>query len=140
MMLELALVVFASSVAVFFSNEISAALKKAGAVPGVKLLFPLFVASWLIEKFQDWGYWLLIMFQAISYRLIQHLSSIIPFQVGSMHFARITYLFLLACLPAWVFWIIAKRKGLDQPRPLSYKLGVVLWVLAAVLLSISEAP
>ena len=135
MMLKLALVVFGCSFTVFFSDEIKAAVKKAGAVPGVKLLVPLLVASWLIEKYQDWGYWLLILFQALSQRLIYRLTVIIPFHLDSI--AWIIYLFLLASLPVWVFWAMAKRKGIDQPRPLSYKVGIVLWVLAAILLAIN---
>ncbi len=137
MIYTLALVVFGSSIAVFFSEELSGLLKKIGKFPGVKLLFPLLVASWLIEKYQDWGHWLLIQSQAMSYHFVEQLSHLAPFQMGSLPFSQILYLFVLAGLPVWIFWLIGKYKGIDKdgPRPLAYLVGVVLWLVAAILLT-----
>lgn len=136
MIYTLALVVFCSSIAVFFSDELSALLKKISKFPGVKLLIPLLFASWLIEKYQDWGRWLLIQVQALSFKLVETSSHIVSFQAGAVSFFRVLYLFVLAGLPVWFFWLMAKYKGntKKEPRPLAYRVAVVLWLVAAFLL------
>lgn len=136
MIVSLALVVFGSSIAVFFSEEIQRMFKKIIAIPGAKLLVPLIALSLLVEIYQEYGSWLLIAFKAIIEQGLLTLVSMLPFQVIALPMLKAAYLILLACLPVWVFWLIAKRKGIEESWPTPYRVGVMLWTLAAVLLTV----
>ena len=136
MMLKLALIVFFTSIVAFFAQEFGRMFKKIFAIPGVLLLAPLAVASWLIEVYEDWGIWLLSMFQAEIHQFIHKLSTFVPFETGSISFVRIIYLLLIASIPVWVSRLIALRKGRCPPQSFTYWLGLVLWIIAVILLTV----
>lgn len=137
MLVSLALVVFGSSIAVFFSNEWHALFKKVFAIPGVKLFMPLLIVSCFIEKYALNEYWLLTGLQALITHFIRFCAAVLPFQTGALHISKIIYLFLFACLPAWILCFREKRKELDPMWPKPYRIGVALWVILAFLLTIN---
>lgn len=135
MLISLAVVVFASSIAVFFSDEWTALYKKMIVIPGVKLLVPLIILSIFVEKYQSGGYGVLLWFSAVFSQSVLLLTKLVPFKTGAIPVAKIIYLCLLACLPAWIFWLMARRKGIVDVWSTPYRLGVALWILAAILLT-----
>lgn len=137
MMLKLALVVLSASVFVFFSQEFVRLLTRLGAIPGVKLLVPLALASWLIEAFESWGLWLLLWCRALIDQVIYALISLLPFKMAALSLGRILFLFLLAGAPLWIAHFRAKKKGIKQPRFFSQRFAMVLWVFGAILLSVA---
>ena len=137
MMLKLALVVLSASIFVFFSQEFVRLLTRLGAIPGVKLLVPLALASWLIEAFESWGLWLLLWCRAFIDQVIHTLTSLFPFKMAAFTVGRILFLFILACGPIWVAHLRAQKKGIKQPQLFSQRAGMVLWVFGAILLSVA---
>ena len=133
----LALVVFCSSIVAFFSQEFSKMFKKIFAIPGVLLLAPLALASWLIEIYEDWGAWLLLWIQAGLHQFLHKLSVLVPFESHSLSFFRIVYLFLIASLPVWISRLMALRKGYRAPQTSTYWVGLILWIIAAILLTVA---
>jgi len=137
MIVTLTLLVFCSSIIAFFSQEFLRMFKKLFSIPGVKLLLPLAVASLLIEMHEDFGFWVLTWGQLQLHRIINALAGLLPFETGSVLLVRIVFLFCLAILPVLVYRFGVKKKGRAQPDDVSYWSGLVLWIIAAILLTVS---
>ncbi len=132
--LSLTIIVFISAIVLAFSQEFTRAVKKALAIPAVKLLIPLALASLLIELYEEWGRWLLLLWRADFHELTQKAAQLLPFQAGALQLSRVVALFILAGLPTWIFWLRAKRKGLYSLPMFSYYIGAMLWIIAVFLL------
>lgn len=137
MLITIALLVLCSSIVVFFSQEFIGLFKKIFSIPGVKLLFPLILASWLIEVYEDWGYWLLLKCQALLHQFVYQLTTLLPFETAAISVTRIIFLFLFASLPIWFFHLRAKQTKRRHPQPSILWLSLTLWIVAATLLSVT---
>jgi hypothetical protein len=135
MLISLVLVVFGASIAIFFADEWARLFARIWRIPGSRLLLPLAVVSWLIEKYEDWGHWFLIWCQARIQWFEHQIQALLPFQVGSSHLIRITSLFLSATMPVWFFHYLAKRQG-PFMQSNAYRLGVAIWVVMALILTV----
>ncbi len=102
------------------------------------MIVPLLIASWVIIIYEEWGHWLLIHCQLALYELVHQIHALVPFENGSLHFAKIIYLFLVASLPMWISELSALRKAESETQTPRYWIGLVLWVFAAVLLTLSS--
>ena len=131
MLLSLTLIVVVSSILVFFSEEWTRLGIKIFNVPGVKLLLPLILASWVMAQTEDWGSWLLIRCQAGLHRSEQSLSQILSWPV-----ARTLHLTLLASAPGLIAWLRFRGKTFPFHQQQVFFFGLVLWLLLAVLLSV----
>lgn len=140
MIVTIALIVFLSSIAAFFAQEFGRMLKKFFSIPGMKLFVPLLLASWLIVVYEEWGRWLLFRSQTALHHLVLRMHALVPYETGSLHAAKIFYLFLVATLPIWIFELAALRKGSRKRQPPTYWIGLVLWLIAAILLTLSTVP
>ncbi len=136
MLLTFTGIVFFASIFLIFSQEFIRSGKKIAAIPGVKLLVPLVMLSWLIEAYEDWGLWLLLWAQAVFHQCIQSMTDLLPFQSGGLHLVRIMTIFLLACLPSWVFWLRAKWKDSYKLQPCADYFGLAIWITVVFLLII----
>ncbi len=140
MIVTLAIVVFCTSIAAFFAQEFGRVFKKMFAIPGVKLVVPLVMASWCIEIYEEWGLWLLLRIQGWLHQFVHQLHALIPFEQGSLPFTKIVYLFFVASLPIWIFQLANVRKWHRKRPPHTYWTGLVLWIIAAILLTLSSVP
>ena len=138
MMLTIALLVFATSIAAFFAQEFGRLFKKIFAIPGVKLLVPLALASWLISAFESWGYWLLIRMKAGLHHTEDFIAAFLPFEMIRISIVRIIFLVLFANVPIWVSWYFEKRRGHYEPKFSSFCIGYMLWILASILLIVPK--
>ena len=137
MMLVLALAMLGMSIAVIFSQEFVRIFKKIASIPGVTLLVPLAFASWFIELYEDWGHWLLLRWRVFIDQGLHAVALALPFGKASHSFARILFLFLLATVPVWLARLVAKKRGIKRPLTQSYRVGLVLWVIAVIVLSVA---
>ena len=133
----ISLVVFCASIAVFFAQEFGRVFKKILAIPGAKLLLPLFLASSLIIIYEEIGHWLLLRVQITLHQLIFKLDTVVPFETGSISLTRIISLFIIGSLPIWVSHWSALSKKNQEPHAGTYWIGLVLWIFAAVLLTVA---
>ena len=137
MLVTIALVVFFASIASFFAPEFGRVFKKIFAIPGAKLLIPLVVASGFIVIYEEAGHWLLIRFQIMLHQWVIKLDTLIPFEAGSLSIARIISLFIIASLPIWIARGSAIRKKRLEPHTGTYWIGLVLWIIGAILLTVA---
>lgn len=137
MLITIALVVLMASIACFFAPEFGRLFKKVFAIPGAKLLIPLFMASWLIVLYEEFGHWLLIHFQIMLHRWVSRLDALLPFETASISIARIISLFLIASMPIWIARGSAFRKKLLAPHRGTYWIGLMLWIIGAILLTLA---
>lgn len=137
MLVTFAIVVFLSSIVVFFADEFGGYLKKILAIPGAKLLLPLVLASFFVEIYEGLGLWLLARCQVFIHQLIYQCAKVLPFEKVSITVARIVYLFLVASLPLWIFRFRAMRRGQRKPQHFAYYLALLLWMVATILLTVA---
>ena len=137
-----AFIVLGLAIVAFFSQECIRVCKKITSIPGAKLLLPLAFASWMLEEYEDWGGWLLVKFQAVLHQTIHFFSTLLPFEFerGKISLIRIIFLFLLACLPVWLpVWLHrlkAIRSGQRNPETITYRVGLLLWIIAVIMLTV----
>ncbi len=135
MYLTVALIVLSASIIVFFSSEFAGMYKKVWAIPGVKLIVPLAIASCVIEAYEPFELWLLLKTKAFFHANIQALSAHFSVRLQVVH---ILQLFLLATLPVWIIRAWEIKKKIPVVRPVTWGIGLTLWVLAAVTLTIYQ--
>jgi hypothetical protein len=137
MLLTLALIVLCSAIIVFFSDEFAGLIKKFFSIPGFKLVIPLIFASLLIEAYEDWGLWLLLWFQKGIHQVVYKFATFMPFETGAVLIVRILFLFLAASVPLWISNLRAKRLGRRYPDSFTFWLGLTLWLIAIILLTVA---
>ena len=137
MLFTLALLVFCSAIFVFFLDEFKGLLKKIFSIPGFKLVIPLIIASLVIEAYEAWGQWLLLWFQKGLHQILYKFASFMPFEMGAVLVVRILFLLAAAMLPVGISHFRAKRQGRRQPESFTFWLGLTLWLIAIILLTVA---
>ena len=137
MLLTLALLVFCSAIFVIFLDEFTGLLKKFFSIPGFKLVIPLIIASLIIEIYEEWGQWLLLWFQKGLHQIVYKFATFMPFEMGAVLIVRILFLFVAAMLPIGISHFRAKRQGCRQPESFTFWLGLTLWLIAIILLTVA---
>lgn len=139
MYITVMLIALSAAILVFFSQEFSQMFRAIFAIPGVKLLLPLFLVSWLVEDHEAWGLWFLLRIKDMLHAAFYFLSGIFPGKPTVMlRLLHVMYLFVLAGAPLWLSYIWAKNKQLNQDElwPASHQFGMVLWIIFAILLTL----
>lgn len=133
MILTIALVVLFAAIVVFFSQEFTNFFKKLASIPGVLLLVPLLIASWVVEVYEAWGHWFIIITEALLHQAAAGLSALLPFEKGALTVVYVSLLFLFAGMPVWLTQIKNIKKGGRKPE-LAYWIGAMLWIIGVILI------
>jgi hypothetical protein len=133
-MSTIALVVFACAIVVFFSKEFGNSIKKIMSIPGMKLILPLLLVTYLLVFFEPEVLWCLTKLQAMLLLLTQNLASILPFENMANATANLLVLMSLALLPVLAVNIWYKRKTY-YPLPYAGLIITLIWIFVAVLLA-----
>ncbi|AHE66435.1 hypothetical protein [Legionella oakridgensis] len=136
MLFTLALIILGATVVVFFSQEFAGVFKKIFAIPGVKLFMPLAFVSWLIDSFEPWVFWLLLKCKEGLLYLIYQFAEWMPWKKNAVALAQILILFLLPMIAMGILFLWAKFKKMHEPWPYTYDIGVVLWIISFILLTV----
>ena len=131
-----ALVVLSTSIFIIFLDEFMRLFERFFALPGVKLLFPLLLASTIVEIFEHLERWILIHLKILMHQTVHQLATFLPFKTGAEVFTEIVFLFLWVSIPIWFLFWHTKQKVEWHPQTYQWIIGVTIWVIAAVLLSI----
>ena len=135
MILVIALIVCVTAVSLLFMQELLGIFKKVVSIPGVALLGPLLLASWIIEAYADWLEWLRWVCHNESRNMLERVVATLPFQTVALHVLKIMFLCLFAFIPVFVIWAIERYKGRYKlPRIASY-ISIVTWIIAVFLLN-----
>lgn len=129
-------IVLTAAIVVFFSQEFGRFFKKIFAIPGAKLIIPLVIASWIIEYYEGWGLWLLWYYKKGLHYILRHTAAYFSWSAWALSFVHILQLFILASLPVWIAYAVAKSKGLYERWPYTYHVGISCWIITAVLLTV----
>jgi hypothetical protein len=136
-MLTILLVVLWVGFLICFSQEFLNLIRKVMSVPGFKVTLPLLLASWVISLYEDWGQWLILKVQILLHQFIYQLSTLMPFETRNVLFLRIVFLFLLAGTPLWYSRCRIKFSKRRLAASSMYKLGLFLWIVAAMLIVVA---
>jgi hypothetical protein len=134
MLLTLALVVLLASCVAFFSKELMNVGNKIHAIPGLKLLLPLLLASLFIELFEDWARLLFFWSQTLVHRFLAAIAAVLPFKSWNIAIVHIAALFIFSCSPLWLRKYRERRTGQRRPPDATHRLAAILWVVASILL------
>jgi len=137
LVLSLTLMIFFSSLVLYFSKEIAKFLNFFGVIPGVKLVIPLAIVSWIILRYEFWVNWLLSRLQAVFDKTLNALASFLPYENVAILLLRILFLYSIANLPLWIYKLHARKKAHCIPPSIStHWMGLFLFILFSMLLSI----
>lgn len=136
-MLVMALLVLGTAIVVFFSQEFADAIKKFFSIPGMKLFIPLIIVSWVYERYEPWVLWCLLYIQKALHRLTHHVAGTLPFPNWAITHAKIVTLVVFAIAPIGLCYTLTRLKGLREPNPAGYLIGIILWMVAAILFVVS---
>ena len=136
MFLTLTLIVVIASICMFFSQEFASLFNKIANIPGVKLLAPLVLASWVIERYENWVLWSLLKLKGWFHYVILELAKFLPFEMAAISVTHALHIFLLTILPMLVLHIVAKTKPRYELWPHTYLLGMMTWITLVILLSV----
>ncbi len=127
------LVILGCTIAVFFSQEFVAGFKKIFAIPGMKLLLPITLATMLIVYYEAWVLWSLLGAKNTLNSSATVLASSLPFQQHADLIANILLLLILPVLPLVARVLSSKKKPIHDLRPYYVTIGI-LWFLVLALL------
>ena len=135
MILTIGLFVCVTAVSLLFLQEIIQIFKKIVAIPGVVLLVPLLLASWIIEAYTTLWEWIGWTAQADIQTLLKQTAALLPFQMGSLNLIKVVLLTSLAFLPMCVAWGISRYNGRYTLPRIAYGLSLVIWIIAIFLVN-----
>ncbi len=132
----LVLVILSATIVVFFSQEFAGMFKRILAIRGFKLLLPLAVVSLIVEYYQDWGILLLLFYKDYLHIFMHYTAGLLPFETVAISVIHIVYLLLIPSLTMLVFYGWSWHKRRPKPWPHTHQLALILWIIAAVLLTV----
>lgn len=131
MLLTVAMVVFFSSIILFFSDEFGRFFKKIFAIPGVTLFVPLLLASAFIVHFEAWILWGLLYIKFLMHVLINFLASLLPF-AQSARIAAIIIVYFFTAGSLWTYYLW-HNKRYAKPYTSSWLAFLTLWSFIVIL-------
>lgn len=129
----MAIFVLSITILLFFAKEFSELFKKIISIPGVILIVPLFLVSLLVEAYEPFFLWLLLQFKKGLHSFLQMVSQSIPIHPKMAH---IILLVLCGIVPFLILRTWEKINKITFIRSVTYITGVIVWITAAVLLTI----
>ncbi|KTC71717.1 hypothetical protein Lbir_1572 [Legionella birminghamensis] len=135
MLLTLALVVLCSAIIVFFAEEFGGVFKKIFALPGVKLILPLLIASFIVAAYEDWIVWILLANKYVFHSAMSYIASLFPFQQFAAETVQILFLLFLTLFPPFIFITLRKRKTV-VPFRYTWLICLVLWLFFSILFTV----
>ncbi|KTC65437.1 Uncharacterised protein (plasmid) [Legionella adelaidensis] len=138
MYLTILLVVCASAIVVFFSQEFGNLFKRIFSIPGFKLFVPLILASWLVEYYEELGVKILLWIKIYLHDFMNWIDNLSPIEKNSMLFTHILHLFLFGILPVLILLLVAKAKKRYEPLAHTYVIGMAFWLTFAILLTVHK--
>lgn len=132
----LALVIIGFAIAVFFSQEFAKLFKKIFAVPGMRLVLPLFLLTTLIVYYEEIVFLGLSFIQSNFHAFSRKLAAMLPFNKAALALVKIFLLVIFSLIPVLglTYWM---RKKMHQPFNYSYLTSSLIWIFCAILLTIS---
>jgi len=134
MSVNLSMFVIGTAIFLFFLQEFAGIYKKTISVPGVKLLAPLFLASWFVENNSSFILWLLLQCKEIIFFLLGKSNILVS---ANQNIIKIIELFLLPIIPFLAFLIWEKKRKIHTIRPFTYIATLIIWLFAATILTLA---
>jgi hypothetical protein len=135
MLFTLTLVIFLSSILVFFSEEFIKSFKKIWSIKGVKLFLPLFAVSWIITTYEFWFLWGMFYVYEFFHDTLIFLVKIMPFKYGATSVALVILLTLLSVVPVLIIDFFTRKKTYT-PYKYTYVTSAMIWIFGVVILVI----
>ena len=136
MLTVFAILILIAGFIVFFLDEISRLWKKIFLIPGMKILLPLFAASFLIEASGEWSLWLLLRIMTLTNQLIVSLASFFPNYSYANTLFHIILLSLIGVLPIWIAKLKPKASNYHYLHLQTDYVVLLVWTVLAVLMTV----
>lgn len=137
MLVTMTLIILSAATLVFFAEEFASAVKRLFAIPGVKLLLPLILVSYLLSGEPE----VLSLLRALRDffdLLSQGMASFLPEYSILRMACQVLALWLLTSLPVWIADAWTWRKTF-KPFPYKGIFEAMLWLLWAILFVLPES-
>lgn len=131
MFLTFALLVFSTSILVFFTDEFVRFFDKIFAIKGAKLFLPLFLASYLFYNFDYFFLWLSYCGRDFLANIVEFFLRFMPVSVVTLPTILIVLITLISLLPVFLMDQFIRRK-----HPMGYQYP---YLTSTVLLLITSA-
>lgn len=132
-MTTIALVVFIFAIAVFFAKEFSNIIKKIMAIPGMKLVLPLLLATLFIVFFQPEAFWCLTKIQFFVLTIRDKIAGLLAFKALGVYLASLITLMGLTFLPVAAINYWYQRKTFHGYLYTELTLALI-WIFIALML------
>ena len=137
MLATLAIVVFFSSIVVFFSSELMSTVKAIAKNRFFQIVSPLILASWFVISYQHKFLWFLVTFRIDLFYISYFLNKILPSIHSPLLLSRIIDLFVLSVLLIGVADIIEKFwKKITNLRIIALYISPFIWLITAFLYAV----
>jgi hypothetical protein len=136
MSMILALVVLCTAILAFFLQEFTHLFKKICSIPGAKILLPLFFVSLAVEHYRLWIWKIFFSLQNLLGAIISKLALILPGGKISIIMARALILLFVIFFPLPFAYFNARRKMTVSSRYWVTIVGIWLWVIFVILMSL----
>lgn len=133
MLITLTVVVLLSAIALLFTHELSAYIKNWIKIPGVLLIVPLLLISYIVDEFSPVFAWYLHKIQRLMAGLVQFLVVYLPDVLAYEILIKIALFSIFIVLSLWVYpHLSSKRRRLKSygVNPLGF---AALWLFIAIL-------
>lgn len=136
MLTVFAILILIAGIIVFFLDEVSRLWKKIFLIPGMKILLPLFAASFLIEASGEWSLWLLLRIMTLTNQFIAFLASFFPNCSYANTLFHIILLSLIGVLPIWIAKLKPKTSNYHYLHLQTDYMVFLVWTVLAVLMTV----
>src|SRR5215216_6268406 len=133
MNLIIAIVLISGTITIMFSQEFTTGFRKIFAIPGMRLLLPLFVMSYLLLAYKgliNLGLEELELFMA---DFIGFLKRMLPFEKGGDVFIKVGLLSFIALIPQSMM-TYKKIRNIPSTFQYAWLLSLVSWIFLLYLL------
>lgn len=135
----IALIVLCAAIFVMFNEELQSFAKKLYESKKVRLLAPLFIASFMVLYFEVELYKCLIAMRIFAFSVIYYFSKLVHIPLGILILEKTLFLSLIAFIPIILAKLLEKVSFFSNYNIvyLSKNANVFLWVIFAVLIVVS---
>ena len=126
-----------AGILIFFAEEWIACIKKIFAIPGTKLIIPLFITNYFFVTHEHMILWILLAMAYGFYDTYHFLISLYSSNKLILFIGQVMTLLLMTVLPVYALNIVRAIKKLEIYH-YTWLISIMIWLLWVVLLITNE--
>jgi hypothetical protein len=134
MSITVTLIIFFAAIVLAFLSEFTSLFQKLKTIPGMMVMVPLLIASFIVERFEQTLLRGLLWYQSLLYDLVQWIVPLNLYHQVLVDVMIVIFLFLSACIPMWGIVMWSKRQHICRQLIVMNYPGVILWLIGVFLM------